>query len=113
MATDLEKRQQGEQFRVMDEPNLPESPSSPKRSVFITAGLAAGLVLGLFIVGLLEYLDTAVRNERDIWAFTKLPTLGVIAFAGEQGTEAPKRSWFGRRTPDLAAGTKPLMNAGR
>ena len=31
MATDLEKRQQGEQFRVMDEPNLPESPSSPKR----------------------------------------------------------------------------------
>ena len=84
MATDLEKRQQGEQFRVMDEPNLPESPSSPKRSVFVTGGLAAGLALGLLIVGLLEYLDTAVRNERDIWAFTKLPTLGVIAFAGEQ-----------------------------
>jgi polysaccharide chain length determinant protein (PEP-CTERM system associated) len=112
MATDLEKRQQGEQFRVMDEPNLPESPSSPKRSVFVTAGLAAGLALGLLIVGLLEYLDTAVRNERDIYAFTKLPTLGVIAFAGEQGPEAPKRKLFGRRTPDLAAGTKPLMNAG-
>ncbi len=25
---------------------------------------------------LLEYMDTAVRSERDIWAFTKLPTLG-------------------------------------
>src|SRR5580698_9374562 len=112
MATDLEKRQQGEQFRVMDEPNLPESPSSPKRSVFVTAGLAAGLALGLFIVGLLEYLDTAVRNERDIWAFTKLPTLGVIGFAGDQAAEAPKKRLFGRRTPDLAAGTKPLMNAG-
>jgi polysaccharide chain length determinant protein (PEP-CTERM system associated) len=112
MATDLEKRQQGEQFRVMDEPNLPESPSSPKRSVFITAGLAAGLALGLFIVGLLEYLDTAVRNERDIYAFTKLPTLGVIAFAGEQAPDAAKKRWFGRRTPDLAAGTKPLMNVG-
>jgi len=112
MATDLEKRQQGEQFRVMDEPNLPEAPSSPKRSVFVTGGLAAGLGLGLLIVGLLEYLDTAVRNERDIWAFTKLPTLGVIAFAGEQTAEPTKRSWFGRRTPDLAAGTKPLMNAG-
>jgi polysaccharide chain length determinant protein (PEP-CTERM system associated) len=112
MATDLEKRQQGEQFRVMDEPNLPEAPSSPKRSVFLTGGLAAGLGLGLLIVGLLEYFDTAVRNERDIWAFTKLPTLGVIAFAGEQAAEPTKRSLFGRRTPDLAAGTKPLMNAG-
>ena len=83
MATDLEKRQQGEQFRVMDEPNLPESPSSPKRPVFVAGGLAAGLVLGLLIVGTLEYLDTAVRSERDIWAFTKLPTLGVIGFNGE------------------------------
>ena len=24
MATDLERRQQGEQFKLMDEPNLPE-----------------------------------------------------------------------------------------
>jgi polysaccharide chain length determinant protein (PEP-CTERM system associated) len=112
MATDLEKRQQGEQFRVMDEPNLPEAPSSPKRSVFVTGGLAAGLGLGLLIVGLLEYLDTAVRNERDIWAFTKLPTLGVIAFAGEPDPETSKRRWFGRRAPDITAGTKPLMNAG-
>src|SRR5260370_14949919 len=82
MAVDLEKRQQGEQFRVMDEPNLPEAPSSPKRPVFVAGGLAAGLFLALLIVGVLEYLDTAVRSERDIWAFTKLPTLGVIAFTG-------------------------------
>lgn len=111
MATDLERRQQGEQFRVMDEPNLPESPSSPKRPVYVGGGFAAGLFLGLLIVGLLEYLDTAVRTERDIWAFTKLPTLGVIAFNGEPELNA-KRRWFGRHTPDLTAGTKPLMNAG-
>ncbi len=77
MATDLEKRQQGEQFRVMDEPNLPEAPSSPKRPVFVGGGLAAGLDSACSLLALLEYLDTAVRSERDIWAFTKLPTLGV------------------------------------
>jgi protein tyrosine kinase modulator len=112
MATDLEKRQQGETFKVMDEPNLPEAPSSPKRPVFVGGGLGAGLALGLFIVALLEYLDTAVRSERDIWAFTKLPTLGVIAFNGEPAEIKSKRKWFGRRSPDITAGTKPLMNAG-
>ena len=112
MATDLEKRQQGEQFRVMDEPNLPETPAFPKRPAFVGGGLAAGLLLGLLIVGVLEYLDTAVRNERDIWAFTKLPTLGVIGFNGEPGPAKTKRRGFWRRSPDITAGAKPLMNTG-
>ena len=112
MATDLEKRQQGEQFRVMDEPNLPEEPATPKRPVFVGGGFAAGLGLGLLIVGLLEYMDTALRSERDIWAFTKLPTLGVIAYNQEVEPVHVKRRWFKRRSTDLAAGAKPLMNAG-
>jgi polysaccharide chain length determinant protein (PEP-CTERM system associated) len=112
MSYDLERRQQGEQFRVMDEPNLPESPAFPKRPVFVGGGLAAGLGLGLLIVGLLEYLDTALRTERDIWSFTKLPTLGVIGFTGDTAAIKPKRRWFGRRTPNLTAGSKPLVNTG-
>src|SRR5580704_9854029 len=112
MAVDLEKRQQGEQFRVMDEPNLPEAPSSPKRQVFVAGGLGAGLGLGLLIVALLEYMDTALRTERDIWSFTKLPTLGIIAFTGDADAIKPKRKWFRRKTPNLTAESKPLMNAG-
>ena len=112
MATDLEKRQQGESFKVMDEPNLPESPTSPKKPVFVGGGLAAGLGLGLLIIAVLEYMDTAVRSERDIWAFTKLPTLGVIGFNGEQEPVTMKRRWFGRKSPDVTAGANPLMNAG-
>ena len=96
----------------MDEPNLPESPSSPKRSVFVMGGLLLGLGFGLAIVALLEYLDTAIRSERDIWAFTKLPTLGVIGLTGESEPVVAKRKLFGRGSPDIAAGGKPLMNAG-
>lgn len=81
MATDLEKRAQGEQFRMIDEANLPEQPFSPKRPVFAVGGLAFGLAFGLGLAALLEYRNTAMRTERDIYAFTKLPTLGVIAFS--------------------------------
>lgn len=81
MATDLEIRQQGEQFRMMDAPNLPDSPSYPRVPVFVMGGLLVGLVLSCGISALLEYRDTALRSERDVWAFTHLPTLAIISVA--------------------------------
>ncbi len=100
MATDLERRQEGEQFRVMDQPNLPDSPNYPKRPIFAMGGLAGGLALGLLIVGLLEYRDTALRTERDVWAFTKLPTLAIIALTSEEASVpgAPKRGFLPWKT---------------
>lgn len=83
MATDLELRQQGETFDLLDAANLPESPTFPNRVIFGVGGLIAGLALGLMIIAVLEYKDTALRSERDIWAFTQLPTLAVIAWASE------------------------------
>jgi polysaccharide chain length determinant protein (PEP-CTERM system associated) len=79
MATALEQRQQGEQFRVLDPANLPDAPAFPNPFVFAGGGFAVGLLLGLALAALLEYRDTSLRNERDIWAFTKLPTLAVIS----------------------------------
>ena len=78
MAIDLQQRQQGEQFRVMDQPNLPDAPIFPKKGVFVAMGLAMGLALGLLVTCFLEYRDTTLSNEQDIWAFTKLPTIAVI-----------------------------------
>lgn len=110
MGTDLERRQQGEQFTVMDEPNLPEAPTFPKRSVFFAGGLAGGIALGLLLTGLLEYKDTAMRSERDIWAFTKLPTLAVIEFEPELGQVAPRKRWF--RSKAGTPADKPLVKVG-
>lgn len=78
MATDLERRQQGEQFRVMDPPNLPEKPVFPNRPLFALGGLAAGLAIGLGIALLLEMRDKSVHSERDIEHFLKLPTLALL-----------------------------------
>jgi polysaccharide chain length determinant protein (PEP-CTERM system associated) len=79
MATALEQRQQGEQFRVMDPPNLPDSPIYPNRLLLAGGGFAGGLMVGFLLAGWFEYRDTTLRSERDVWAFTKLSTLAVIS----------------------------------
>lgn len=104
MATALEQRQQGEQFRVMDPPNLPDAPTFPNRLVFAGGGFTAGLVLGLLIAALLEYRDTSLRNERDVWAFTKLPTLATISrIAGLPQPARTRSRWnpFSRKNKPL------------
>jgi polysaccharide chain length determinant protein (PEP-CTERM system associated) len=104
MATALEQRQQGEQFLMMDAPNLPEAPIFPNRLMFAAGGLAFGLFLGMLLAGLLEYLNTTLRSERDVWAFTKLPTLVVISHIdGLPQTEIPHSRWklFSRTTKPI------------
>ncbi len=96
MATDLERRQEGEQFRVMDEPNLPDGPTFPNRTLFALGGVFGGLALGLVIVAILEYKDTSLRSERDVWAFTKLPTLAVIAYADPKKVDTLKTGLLSR-----------------
>jgi capsular polysaccharide biosynthesis protein len=80
-STDLQNRQEGETFSVLDPANLPDNPTFPKRRVFAAGGMAGGIAFGMLIVALLEYRDTALRSERDVWAFTQLPTLAVIAWS--------------------------------
>jgi polysaccharide chain length determinant protein (PEP-CTERM system associated) len=103
-ATELEHRQEGEQFSLMDDANLPDGPIYPKRAVFFSGGLAAGVALGLLIAALLEYKDTALRTERDVWAFTQLPTLAVIVWSGEVAEEKQSKmsrlkQLFSRKKP--------------
>lgn len=84
MATSLQRRQQGEQFSLMDAANLPDSPSYPKRPIFGVAGAFAGLLLGLVVSALLEYRNTAIRSEDDVFAFLQLNTLIAIEQVGDR-----------------------------
>jgi polysaccharide chain length determinant protein (PEP-CTERM system associated) len=78
MSTSLEKRQEGEQFQVLDAASLPENPSFPNYWLFAGGGLGAGLTLGLGIALLIEMGDKALRDERDIEFFLALPTLALV-----------------------------------
>ena len=85
MATELERRQQGEQFRVLDPPSLPDRPSFPKPPLFGVGGLAAGLVLGLGCVRWAEWRDRSIRTKRDIEIYLGLPTLALIPMLEASG----------------------------
>jgi capsular polysaccharide biosynthesis protein len=94
MATDLERRQQGEQFQVLDAANLPDEPVFPNRYAFAGGGFILGLIVGMAIAIALEYRDTSLRTESDIWTFTKLPTLATISYFEQIPTPAACRKRF-------------------
>lgn len=78
VAANLERRQIGEQFRLLDPARLPERPISPNRVQIDTAGALGGLAVGLAFVLLLEYRDRSVRTEADVVGAFRLPVLALV-----------------------------------
>jgi polysaccharide biosynthesis transport protein len=85
MSTDLEKTQQGEHFRMLDPPNLPERPYKPNRLMLCAAGLAVGLVLGGGFAFGEEKLSGKLYSEREIKkvipfdVIAEIPTIESLA----------------------------------
>jgi len=97
MATDLERKQEGEQFRVMDPPNLPEKPTSPDRPMIALGGLGGGFALGLGMVFLMEMRDKTLRSDEDVLFYLRLPVLTHIPTVLPEGNGKPrKRSILGK-----------------
>lgn len=88
MATDLERSQEGEQFRVMDSAPLPETPSAPKRSFFALGGLVFGLVLGFGSAWGLEMRRDFIRTEDDVEFYLDLKTLAAVPEMSAHGRSA-------------------------
>jgi polysaccharide chain length determinant protein (PEP-CTERM system associated) len=78
VATNLEKRQEGEQFKVLDPADLPTEPSFPKVQLFIPGGAVGGLGLGVALFLLMELFDTSLRNEQELEKLLQLPVLATV-----------------------------------
>ena len=78
LAVNLEKKQQGEQFRILDPAKIPERSSERDMKKLFMIFIAAGLGIGGGLVFLLEYLDTSFRRADDIESHLDLPVLATI-----------------------------------
>lgn len=109
IAANLERRQIGEQFKLLDVASLPEKPyNQVQRVAVMFSGAGAGLVIGVLIVGLLEYRDSSFRTGEEVVKALSLPVLALIP-AMISDREARAARWR-RRAADIA-GTAVLVAA--
>ncbi len=66
LATSLETRQQGEQFKMMDPPSVPLKPYFPDRTKMALMGMFGGLAVGLAFAGIVEFSDLRVYTETQV-----------------------------------------------
>lgn len=78
VAANLERRQIGEQFKILDPASLPQRPFSPNRRLIALAGVGGGLGAGVLLVLLLELRDRTFRTDVDIQQALGLPVLAMI-----------------------------------
>ena len=78
LSQNLEKRQEGEKFRVLDPANLPQKPYLPNRIKIILLGIAGGLGLGVGLVFLLESLFPAFHSIKSLQGSLDVPIIMAI-----------------------------------
>ena len=83
IAENLEKRQKGEQFRILDSANLPLKPYKPDVSRILLLGLIAGLGAGGAAVYLREMMDSSFRKAEEVEAMFNLSVLASIPYLND------------------------------
>jgi len=78
LATKVISRQQGDKLELLEAASLPVTPTEPRRAMIVLAGTGLGLLAGIFLAGAREVKNTALKNLKDVRAYTQLPILGSI-----------------------------------
>lgn len=78
IAVNMERKQKGEQFRIVDSAQLPQKPVDPNMKKLFLAVIVMGLFVGGGIAFLLEYINTSFRKPDEIETMYELPVLTAI-----------------------------------
>ena len=108
MSAGVEQRQIGEQFRILDAARVPERPFSPNRPQLVSLGLVGGLAVGLGIIVLLEFRDSAFHTVDEVVATLALPVVAAIPVIR---TQAERRALRRKRFATSVATAVVLLGA--
>jgi polysaccharide biosynthesis transport protein len=104
IAGNMEQRQKGEQFRLLDPAVPAREVAAPRRlrlllmALFLSGGLAAGVLV------LAEKLDTSFHTADELRAFTRIPILTSIPRIVTDRDQRLQRWWAGLGTLSATAG---------
>jgi capsular exopolysaccharide synthesis family protein len=83
---------QSSNIRVVDPAMIPAYPSRPAKARNIALAFLVGLVGGIGLALMREYLDNTVKTPDDIETLARLPSLAVVPqFAGSNGDGSPRK----------------------
>jgi capsular exopolysaccharide synthesis family protein len=74
----LLKEMKASGLRIIDKAQLPLFPISPQKNRIRLFGIALGLMLGVGVAFLLEYMDDSIRLKEDVTPELGMPVLGTI-----------------------------------
>jgi polysaccharide chain length determinant protein (PEP-CTERM system associated) len=78
IAVNMERKQKGEQFRIVDPARVPQKPVEPDMTKLFLMVVAAGLAIGGGTAFLLDYINTSFRKPDEIETMYDLPVLTAI-----------------------------------
>ncbi len=78
LSVNMEKKQKGEQFQIIDSARVPEKPIAPNMKLIFLGSLAMGLGFGGGIVYLLEFMNNSFKSPESVESTLGLPVIAAI-----------------------------------
>jgi polysaccharide chain length determinant protein (PEP-CTERM system associated) len=88
MAENLERKQQGEQFKILDPARLPEKPIKPDRNKILLIGGVIGLMGGLGLAWFRESLDQSFHTVSEVEDYLEISVIATIPNLREEKKKA-------------------------
>jgi uncharacterized protein involved in exopolysaccharide biosynthesis len=111
IGEDMEQRQQGERFRILDSASPSGSPFAPNRGRLLLVAVVACLGLAGAAVVLAEVLDTSFHSAADLRASSAVPVLVRIPSIVTEG-DTRRARWRARFAVAGAVAALILVGAG-